>query len=66
MVKQFDILVSVKGELEWICEIYCDDLNEAIAAAIEMAGPAEYVGHNAFALINNKWEEWSGSELSLA
>lgn len=57
MRKQFDILLSIKGNLEWITELYCDTVNEAITAAVELVGKAEYVGHKEFEILNGAWVE---------
>lgn len=56
-MNQFDILVSVKGNLEWVCEIFADDLNSAITNAIQEVGKAEYVGHKQFSVIGGQWVE---------
>ncbi len=56
-MKQFDILLSIKGELEWICGLYEDDVNRAIQGAIELVGVAEYVGHREYVIKDGKWVE---------
>lgn len=56
-MKQYDILLSIKGELEWICGIYEDEINAAIQAAIELVGAAEYVGHKAYTIMDGAWVE---------
>ena len=33
-MKQHDILINVNGSLEWVCGIYQDDINDAIACAV--------------------------------
>lgn len=57
-MKQYDILLAIKGELVWVCEIFADEINEAITAAIEvMACPAEYTGHKVWELQDSEWKE---------
>jgi hypothetical protein len=56
-MKMHDILLNTKRGLEWICEIYADDINEAIAAAIQLEGKAEYVGHKSYRIESGAWVE---------
>lgn len=56
-MKMYDILVSVNGSLEWVTDIYRDDLNDAITDAIQLIGKAEYIGHKAYKLQNGAWAE---------
>lgn len=58
----YDILVSIKGELEWVTDIYADDLNRAITDAIQLVGKAEYVGHKHFSVVNGQWVEQKSTE----
>ena len=56
-MKQFDIQLSVNGNLEWITEIYQDDINSAIQSAIQLVGKAQYVGHHEYIVQNGAWLE---------
>jgi len=56
-MKQFDILLNISGNIEWITGIYQDDLNQAIQGAISLVGVAEYVGHKEFKIENGAWVE---------
>ena len=57
-MKQYDILISVNGELEWVEGIYQDEIHKAIANATDITGGA-YVGHKAFIAVNGEWMECS-------
>lgn len=59
-MKQFDILLSVDGNLEWVTEIHVETLDHAIANAIQSMGAAKYVGHHGYALVGTEWQEFSG------
>ena len=54
-MKMFDILIEVKGNLEWVTGIYQDDVNSAITNAIQLFGKGKYVGHNEFNIVNGEW-----------
>lgn len=55
MRKQYDILISVNGNLEWVWEIYRDNLEEAKADALHLVKGAKYVGFNEFHIIGGAW-----------
>ena len=55
MRKQYDILLSVNGNLEWVWEIYRDNLEEAKADALHLVKGSKYVGFNEFRIIDGKW-----------
>jgi hypothetical protein len=59
-MNMFDILVSIKGKLEWVTEVYADDLNRAITDAIQLVGKAEYVGHKHYSVVGGQWVETIG------
>ena len=54
---QYDILLNIDGNLEWITGIYTDTVNDAITCAIRSVGRARYVGHKVFVLESDGWEE---------
>lgn len=58
-MKQFDILLANSdNELVWVCEIYADDVNDAITDAIEsMEAPHSYVGHNGLEYTDGEWRK---------
>lgn len=56
-MKMHDVLLSVGGNLEWITEIYREDLSDAITDAIRLVGRAEYVGHKSYQVENGRWVE---------
>lgn len=57
-MKQFDILLNIGGDLEWICGIFVDDVNRAIAEAISLVGKARYVGHKGYSVVGGEWVEF--------
>ena len=54
---KFDIQLSINGQLEWITDIYQDDVNDAIQDAIQLVGEAQYIGHHQFKVQNGEWVE---------
>jgi hypothetical protein len=56
-MKQYDVLLKVAGNLEWVTEVYVDTLERAISDAIDIMGGGKYVGHKGFEIINSEWVE---------
>lgn len=56
-MKQHDILLNTKQGLEWVCELFCDDLQDAIRNAIQAVGGGKYVGHRSYQVQNGAWVE---------
>jgi len=58
-MKQFDILVCVNGNLEWVTEILRDKLSEAKKDALDIVKGAKFVGFNEFTIIDGAWVKTS-------
>ncbi len=56
-MKQFDILLNIGGELEWVCECFSESLERAISDCKDLVGGGDYVGHKAFEVVGGKWVE---------
>jgi hypothetical protein len=56
-MKQFDVLLNISGNLEWVCEMYVDTVERAISDAIDIMGGGKYVGHNGFEIVDGAWVE---------
>ena len=54
---QHDILINTKSGLEWVTGLFNDDLNDAITLAVTEFGPATYVGHKTFSMVDGEWVE---------
>mgnify|MGYP003637556022 CR=1 FL=1 len=59
-MKQHDILLEKKGNLEWVCGLFNNDLNDAIACAVREMAPARYVGHKSFKVVCGEWVACDG------
>lgn len=59
-MKQHDILLEKNGNLEWVCGLFDDDLNAAIACAVLEMAPATYVGHKSFKVVGGEWVDCDG------
>jgi hypothetical protein len=58
-MQKHDVLLSINGALEWICGIYHDDINSAIACAVLECAPAEYINHKSFIVVDGQWVEYA-------
>jgi len=57
-MKQHDILVSVKGNIEWVCGIFTETVEEAVKCALDVSKRgAKYVGHKSYAVVDGAWVE---------
>ena len=54
-MKQHDVLLKKNGILQWVCGLYNDDVNDAIACAVREMAPATYVSHKSFKIMGGQW-----------
>jgi hypothetical protein len=56
MIK-FDILVSIAGNLELVCDVYNQELDKAIKCVKSEIGKCKYVGFKKYGIENGSWVE---------
>ncbi len=55
-VKQFDILVEIKGCLEWFTGVFNETAEQAAKVVLDEVG-GKYVGHKCYVIDGGKWVE---------